>query len=311
MAVFSHHRIIIGLKGGLVVLLSVILSHIESPRVIDSAIGALMNMAIEDVIKRQIAGANGIQLVLGIMQKFKDDSNIQRNATGFLRNVTHKSLECQKQFTSSNGFNVILQSLNLAKNDKVVTENGLAILLNSIHEGGNDEVMKVLSKVIEDSTLCNPKTNISMAKSQFEDINPDSKKEGSEIIKDSSYIQAADILKPQLEDGRSGCKQELCKATQDLVLCPSESRTTMVMSQLEKKNSNLQQQRNESLEDCTLYKAESDIMKVKSCVRDESSIRKQSHKKMFRGISFFNKRKNFKIATSSQGTNQKKLTANE
>eukprot|EP00587_Corethron_hystrix_P002315 CAMPEP_0113325590 /NCGR_PEP_ID=MMETSP0010_2-20120614/17872_1 /TAXON_ID=216773 ORGANISM="Corethron hystrix, Strain 308" /NCGR_SAMPLE_ID=MMETSP0010_2 /ASSEMBLY_ACC=CAM_ASM_000155 /LENGTH=561 /DNA_ID=CAMNT_0000185471 /DNA_START=1 /DNA_END=1683 /DNA_ORIENTATION=+ /assembly_acc=CAM_ASM_000155 len=164
MAVYSHYRSVIGSKGGAAIVLQAISAQLENPRVIDSAIGALMNIALEDIAKKEIADTNGISLILIAMQRFKDDLKIQRNTTGFLRNVTHKSTVCQKQVITSSGLHAVLKSLHSFSHDKVVKENGLAVLLNITSDCTSDVVMKMLDGIIKDSELFNPEFNSMMAR---------------------------------------------------------------------------------------------------------------------------------------------------
>uniref|UniRef100_A0A7S1C178 Armadillo repeat-containing domain-containing protein n=1 Tax=Corethron hystrix TaxID=216773 RepID=A0A7S1C178_9STRA len=144
IAVYEQFRPIIWEAGTVDKVLSSIYRHSDNPRVIDSALGALMNLAIDDDIKENITDIESPKLTLTAMAVFRDDVRLQRNALGFVRNMSHKNLKFQSDFVANDGLNIINKVLEQHENDQTVQENGMATLLNMTIESANGVAAKML-----------------------------------------------------------------------------------------------------------------------------------------------------------------------
>eukprot|EP00588_Corethron_pennatum_P013384 CAMPEP_0194279588 /NCGR_PEP_ID=MMETSP0169-20130528/14014_1 /TAXON_ID=218684 /ORGANISM="Corethron pennatum, Strain L29A3" /LENGTH=1206 /DNA_ID=CAMNT_0039024033 /DNA_START=275 /DNA_END=3896 /DNA_ORIENTATION=+ len=144
VAVYEQFRPIIWEAGTVDKILATIYRHSDNPRVIDSALGALLNLALDDDIKEDITGMNALNVPLNAMEVFKDDVRLQRNASGFMRNMTHRNLKFQSDFVANGGLSIIDSVLENHGTDKTIQENGLAILLNMTVESANGAAAKIL-----------------------------------------------------------------------------------------------------------------------------------------------------------------------
>jgi len=144
VAVYEQFRPIIWEAGTVDKILATIYRHSDNPRVIDSALGALLNLALDDDIKEDITSMNALNVPLNAMEVFKDDVRLQRNASGFMRNMTHRNLKFQNDFVANGGLSIIDNVLENHGTDKTIQENGLAILLNMTVESANGAAAKIL-----------------------------------------------------------------------------------------------------------------------------------------------------------------------
>mmetsp|Transcript_28401 Transcript_28401/g.64971 ORF Transcript_28401/g.64971 Transcript_28401/m.64971 type:complete len:874 (-) Transcript_28401:103-2724(-) len=145
IAVYEQFRSIIWQRGTVKTIFEILDKH-SDPRVIDAALGALMNLALDDEIKDDISNMDSPKKLLSIMNSFEDDFGLQRNATGFIRNMTHKNFKFQEGFISNGGLQVLSRLLEMYTKDKVIEENLLATLLNMTIESANGVAAKVLGE---------------------------------------------------------------------------------------------------------------------------------------------------------------------
>merc|ERR1711957_753693 len=122
------------------------------------------NLVLDDNAKNDVSKVKGIQTILKIIEKYREDKKIQRNSTGFLRNVTHKSTECQNDIIAADGLSIILKTLNNFKEDRVVKENLLAVLLNITSDSQNEDVAHILKEIINKTKQPNAEVDAVLSK---------------------------------------------------------------------------------------------------------------------------------------------------